>query len=229
MVALILITFVTMVIIVDAIVQYNANRKSKVGSKSSVSVRIFSEASVSVPKGLYFDKTHTWSFMEQNGTVKIGIDDFLVHITGELNKILMKKPGEKIVKGEPAFTVIQNGKQLTINSPITGIIKSQNLQLADDSTSLKNSPFNDGWVYLVEPSNWLRETQAMIMADKYKEWLKNEFSRLKDFLATFKLDNNATLSPIVLQDGGELKDNVLEDFGPEVWEEFQTKFINTHK
>jgi hypothetical protein len=34
---------------------------------------------------------------------------------------------------------------------------------------------------------------------------------------------------IVLQDGGELKDNVLSDLGPEVWEDFQTRFIDTSK
>jgi hypothetical protein len=32
---------------------------------------------------------------------------------------------------------------------------------------------------------------------------------------------------VVLQDGGELRDGVLTDKAPEVWEEFQTKFIDT--
>jgi hypothetical protein len=30
----------------------------------------------------------------------------------------------------------------------------------------------------------------------------------------------------VLQDGGEIKEGVLKNFGPEVWEEFQSSFIN---
>jgi hypothetical protein len=30
----------------------------------------------------------------------------------------------------------------------------------------------------------------------------------------------------VLQDGGELIDNTLSNLGPEVWEEFQTRFID---
>jgi hypothetical protein len=67
------------------------------------------------------------------------------------------------------------------------------------------------------------------MAENYKEWLKNEFSRLKDFFASIKLTNNAELTPIILQDGGELNDNILANFGPEIWEDFQTKFINTSK
>jgi hypothetical protein len=32
---------------------------------------------------------------------------------------------------------------------------------------------------------------------------------------------------VVLQDGGALKDHALADFGPEVWEDFQVKFIDS--
>ena len=65
--------------------------------------------------------------------------------------------------------------------------------------------------------------------EKYKEWIKNEFTRLKDFLSitlNTKLPEHAY---VVLQDGGIIKDNVLADLGPEVWEEFQTNFIDTMK
>jgi hypothetical protein len=34
---------------------------------------------------------------------------------------------------------------------------------------------------------------------------------------------------ITLQDGGEINDNVLENLPPEVWEDFQTNFIDTSK
>jgi hypothetical protein len=30
----------------------------------------------------------------------------------------------------------------------------------------------------------------------------------------------------MLQDGGEIKDGVLSDLSPEVWEDFQTNFID---
>ena len=91
------------------------------------------------------------------------------------------------------------------------------------------SPYNDGWIYTIEPSNWLRDMQFLLMANQYKEWIKNEFSRFKDFLAVIQRSNNTELVPLMLQDGGELKDNILEDFGPEIWEEFQIKFLNTSK
>ena len=60
--------------------------------------------------------------------------------------------------------------------------------------------------------------------DKYKQWIKSEFSRLKDFLAA-SVKPNVDYAH-VLQDGGELRDGILEDLGPEVWEDFQTNFID---
>jgi hypothetical protein len=67
------------------------------------------------------------------------------------------------------------------------------------------------------------------MAEKYKLWLTNEFSRIKDFLAATLKPDSPEYAYVVLQDGGVLKDNILADFGPEVWEDFQTNFLDTYK
>jgi len=59
--------------------------------------------------------------------------------------------------------------------------------------------------------------------------LADEFLRLKDFFAAVLKANNTEYALITLQDGGALKDNVLADLGPEVWEDFQTKFIDNNQ
>jgi glycine cleavage system H lipoate-binding protein len=227
MVVLIFVAFIVLCIAVDLLIKFVRSRKIKVPAISSVTSRVFNEASVSVPGGLHYNKTHTWAFMEKNGLVKIGIDDFLIHITGPLSRVKMKHPGEEIRKGEPAFTLVQNGKQLSVNAPVSGIVKFQNKQLLDDISLISNSPLHDGWLYTIDPTSWEKESRFLIRADTYKEWLKNEFSRLKDFFAYNRQTSKAEFVPVMLQDGGELKENMLKDFGPEVWEDFQNKFINT--
>lgn len=187
------------------------------------------EQVVNVPNGLYFDKTHTWAFMEQDGNVRIGIDDFLQHITGKLIKIKMKETGEKVRKGETIMTIIQNGKQLNIYAPISGTIVSHNELLYNDTAVINSSPFFKGWVYQIEPTNWLREAQFMLMGEKYREWLRDEFVRLKDFIASALKSNELAYSHVVLQDGGELTDNILADLDPKVWEDFQTQFMDTSR
>ena len=187
---------------------------------------VLDENSLIVPAGLYFDKTHTWAFMEQNGIVKVGIDDFLQHITGTITRIKMKNQGEKVKKGEQILSIIQNGKQLNLYAPISGIIKEQNRKLETNSSIINSSPYNDGWIYKIEPTNWLRENQLLFMADKHKQFIKNEFSRLKDFLAVTLSGDTEKYARVILQDGGELRDGILSNLGPEVWEDFQTNFID---
>ncbi|MCX6256853.1 MAG: hypothetical protein NTW49_02985 [Bacteroidia bacterium] len=191
----------------------------------SVNQVFFNADSVVVPKGLFFDVTHTWAFMDETGVVKLGIDDFLQHVTGTLTRVEMKKPGESIKKGEQLCTLVHKGKQLNIYAPVSGTIIEKNEALTGDSSLINDSPYADGWVYKIEPVNWPREMMFLIMAEKYKDWLKNEFKRLKDFLSDY-IKYDTSFAHVILQDGGEIIDNTLADFAPEVWEDFQNNFIN---
>ena len=229
MVLLIFVAFIAICLAVDAVVQYRKRKEAEMLNPASSFPGVFDENTVVAPKGLYFDKSHTWAYMDKYGSVKIGIDDFLQHITGPLTRVEMKNPGEKIKKGEAILTIIQKGKRLNIYAPVSGTIKGLNKQLSTDSSIVNSSPYCDGWIYMIEPANWLKDTQLMMMAEKTNEWLKNEFSRLKDFLAVTIRANTPEYEYAVLQDGGAIKDSVLADFGPELWEDFQINFIDKVK
>lgn len=189
----------------------------------------FDENSLNMPKGLFFDKTHTWAFMEQDGKVKVGLDDFLQHVTGLITRVEMKNPGTEVRKGEILFSIIQNGKQLNISSPISGKITEKNSDLIANSSMMNSSPYVKGWVYKIEPDHWLSDIKQLNMTETNQKWLRNEFSRLKDFIAGALNLSSPQFEQIVLQEGGTLKDNVLADFGPEAWEDFQTKFLDMNK
>ena len=226
---LILLSFAVIAVILMGVVKYVKKLKNKIIEEDIDITFSFNEDSIVAPKGIHFDKTHTWAFMEKDGLVKIGIDDFLQHVTGSITRIHMKEPGENVRRGEKLFTLIRNGKQMIIYAPISGVIKEQNLNLLTDASMLNSAPYSEGWVYAIEPKNWLREIQFLFMATKYKEWLQDEFTRLKDFIAVSVSSNSAVFNHVILQDGGELTDNVLADLGPEVWEDFQSNFIDVSK
>ena len=219
-------TVILVGLIGNAIARQRKRKKVAVKITGSVSHPVLDENSLIVPNGLYFDKTHTWAFLEQNGVVKVGIDDFLQHITGSITRIKMKNQGKKVKKGEQILSIIQNGKQLNLYSPVSGTIVEQNISLVTNSSALNSSPYTDGWIYKIEPANWIRESQLLFMADKHRQFIKKEFSRLKDFLTVALQADTEKYALVILQDGGELTDGVLSNMGPEVWEDFQTKFID---
>ena len=223
---IILVLFILSVITVDAVVRSLRRKnvaKSIVGQGAQ---SILDENNLVIPKGIYFDKTHTWAFLEQNGIAKVGIDDFLQHLTGNITRIKLLNIGENVKKGQMILSIIQNGKQLNLYSPVTGVILEQNKLLEANSSLINSSPYSEGWIYKMEPTNWHRENQLLFMAEKHLEFIKTEFSRLKDFLAVTLRSNSDKYSQVILQDGGELRDGILSNLGPEVWEDFQTNFID---
>jgi glycine cleavage system H lipoate-binding protein/ABC-type phosphate transport system substrate-binding protein len=187
---------------------------------------VLDDQMIDLPGGIYFDKTHTWAFLEKDGFVRVGIDDFMRHITGRINQVKMKSEGDMVKKGEEILSLVRNGKHLTLYAPVTGIIRQRNLRLENDAEPVNASPYGDGWVYLIEPANWVRECQLLTMAEKHRQFIMNEMARIRDFMAEVLAGKNMEPSPLVLQDGGALMDGPLADMSPEVWEEFQTRFID---
>jgi len=204
---------------------WNRRRKGFPLQESVYTGPAINEDQLKVSPGLYYDKTHTWAFMEKDGTVVVGIDDFLQRVTGPLTRVKMKFPGERVKKGKQAVSIIQDGKQLDISAPVSGTIKEQNTRLSTDSSLINSSPYSEGWVYKIEPANWFKEVQFLLMGNHYRKWLKKEIQRLKEFFAESIKTQDAGYVQ-VLQDGGELKENILKDLGPETWEDFQTNFID---
>jgi glycine cleavage system H lipoate-binding protein/ABC-type phosphate transport system substrate-binding protein len=217
---------VALVFLTDRVIRFARKSRAENAVPVAQSGKAFGESAVIVPNGIYFDKTHTWAFMEQDGMVKVGIDDFLQHITGTITRVNMKKDGTKVQKGEQILSLVQNGKHLDLYAPVSGIIREHNVVLETNSGLINNSPYREGWIYRIEPSNWHRENQLLFYADKYRQYLSQEFTRLKDFMSAVLTSGNKDYSHVVLQDGGEISDGILSLMGPEVWDDFQTKYID---
>jgi glycine cleavage system H lipoate-binding protein len=223
--SIILGSVIALVILITVLVTRKAKAEKGAVPVARNEKSAFNENIILSPNGLFYDKSHTWAFMERDGLVRIGADDFIQHITGIITGIRVKEPGEFVRRGEKIISIVKEGKQIDLYSPVSGVIKSLNTTLLADPSVYNSAPCSDGWFYLVEPGNWAREIQLMFSADKYRQWLKDEFARLKTFLGTIMKENSAG-AYVIMQDGGEMTDNLLADFGPEAWEDFQRRFID---
>jgi len=220
--------FIVMIGVGIEIIFRRIRKRNKDNKEISIApVGVFNMESVIIPKGLYFGKTHSWAFMKKNGSIRVGIDDFLQHCTGTITRVELKTSGERVKKGELLLSIVRKGKLLNIYSPISGTITEVNKNLEPNASLLNSSPYSEGWVYTIEPTNWSLEIQYLLMAEKYKESLKDEFLKLKDFFTALVKSNSYDFAYATMQDGGELLDNPLAELGPNVWEDFQSKFIDT--
>lgn len=221
------VALLALVIIVAILFYRNSGKAFAVAAVAHVSNRKgLSDKSALLPRGIYYDPRHSWAFLEKDGRVRTGLNDFLNHITGPVSRVDTKAPGERVKKGEQMVTVIQKGKRLVIRSPVTGIIDEVNEFLTGNPGLLYDSPYSEGWIYTIMPESWKRESAGLLMADSFREFLRKEYSRLKDFIAELAPEAGLKSVMPVLQDGGELNDNLLESASPITWEEFQKSFLD---
>jgi glycine cleavage system H protein len=192
--------------------------KNAIGSLSAALLRI--------PKGLYFSSTHTWAFLERSGNAKVGLDDFLLHITGEIRFANLKHKGDFIFKGELMARIDQDGKALSISCPVSGKIMGVNPGILDNPGIVNEDPYEKGWLYLIQPTDWVEETSSYYLSENAVSWTKREMERFKDFLAESMRKHSPDTSMLILQDGGELCDKPLSELPGEVWHDFQKSFLN---
>ena len=179
-----------------------------------------------IPQGIFYNRNHTWTHLEESGAARVGLDDLLQHITGEVQFIHLKTPGEIISKGDLLTELNQEGKHLRIVSPISGEILDTNSELTDSPELLNEDPYKKGWIYKIKPSNWIAETKTCYLAEEATSWSLDELQRFKDFLAVSMKKYSSGPSMVILQDGGELRDNTLSLLPMEVWQDFQQDFLN---
>lgn len=202
------------------------NRQVKITRQIQKSLDFLSAGSLRIPQGLFFSRSHAWTHLEKSGLAKVGPDDFLMKVTGEVKVLNLRKQGEHVSKGDILATISQNDKMLHLYSPISGRIVESNDNLIKDPVLLNEDPYSKGWLYKIKPEKWVEETSAYYLAEGASKWAEQEIVRLRDFLATAAGNGSLGLSNIVLQDGGELCAEPLAGLPGEIWQAFQEDFLD---
>jgi CheY-like chemotaxis protein len=106
-----------------------------------------------IPGGVFISAGHTWVSMEQDGNVRIGIDDFAKKLIGKIDSIEFPNLGMIVKAGNPLFTVKQANKTMTFNSPVSGKVIKINKPLEHDIDLLEVTPYAQNWVCIIDAEN----------------------------------------------------------------------------
>ena len=202
------------------------NKPVKAGILLQRSAEGLAAALHKIPKGLFFEKNHTWAYMERSGAAKIGVDELLLHMTGGVSVDFLKNAGDEVKRGEIVANIVQGDKKLSISSPISGEVKKVNALLEKGEGEINKDPYGKGWVSLIQPADWKSESDRFLLGAEAEKWSGEEISRCKDFLAEAVAEQGMADAYTVLQEGGVIADFPLSGMDSEVWKKFQQEFLD---
>ena len=127
-----------------------------------------------LPDDLYYHNDHAWAKVESDGIVTVGMNDFYQKSAGDTTYIDLPFEGDDVEQGETVGK-IQSAKWVgKFVTPLSGEIIEVNEELEDDATLLNKSPYGDGWIMKVKPSDLDNELKDLVTGEKIEPWLKKE-------------------------------------------------------
>jgi glycine cleavage system H protein len=126
-----------------------------------------------IPEGLRFTEDHEWARVEDDGTVTIGISWHAQDLLGDIVYVELPEEGEDI-DAEGEFGVVESVKAASdLYAPISGEVVEVNDALQDSPELVNESPYNEGWMVRVAPSDE-GELQDLMDASEYADLLAKE-------------------------------------------------------
>ncbi len=178
-----------------------------------------------VPPGLFLDRAHSWARIAADGSLRIGIDDLLAEVIGDVEGVEVPEKGAQVERGAPLFTLKLKDRELTVPAPAGGEVVAVNPHVLAQPWSVARDPYGVGWVAAL----WVRDHQEAIrplrIGTSATAFLRNEFQRFVDFLTRTATPAAAA----VLADGGVPFRGVGARLTDDQWDAFRSEFVETGK
>lgn len=166
---------------------------------------------------------HTWLRREQDNSITVGVDDFLMSLIGAVERIQLPIEGAMVNTQSPTFALRDKERTLRFASPIEGQIVSVNNELLHSPALTKSNPYTAGWLFTLIPTDEGRSLSEFLSGERAIEWLKKQNELMKEFIHA----HSPQLQFATMQDGGVPVDGVLKGFDAIVWKEFEQQFVPT--
>ncbi len=110
---------------------------------------------------------HEWAKLEDGNRVRVGITDYAQDALGDIVYVDLPDVGKTVAKGDTMAEVESTKSVGEVYAPVAGTIVAVNGSLADAPETVNLSPFDDGWIVVleVEDASGLDE---LLDADAYR-------------------------------------------------------------
>lgn len=122
---------------------------------------------MSIPNDLRYRESHEWVRVNDDETITVGITEFAQEQLGDV--VFAETPEIDLeCEASQAIAVVESVKAASdIYAPVDGKVIDTNPALADNPELINSSPYEEGWLYKMQPAN-LDDVEQLLDADGYK-------------------------------------------------------------
>ena len=125
---------------------------------------------MTIPADLKYTDSHEWVRLNDDGTVHIGITDHAQEQLGDLVFVESPEIDAEVSSGD-AIAVVESVKAASdIYAPMDGTILDANPDLGDSPELVNSSPYEDGWLFSMQPSD-ATQLEEMMDAEAYEAFV----------------------------------------------------------
>lgn len=127
---------------------------------------------MNLPEELRYSEEHEWVKTEGD-KVRIGITDFAQSELGDIVFVELPEVGDEVTADEP-FGSVESVKTVSeLYAPVSGKVVEVNEDLNDNPEYVNESPYENAWMIVVEPSD-KSELDKLMTAEQYENMVKED-------------------------------------------------------
>lgn len=135
-----------------------------------------------IPGGVLVSSGHCWASLADDGTAKVGVDDFAGKLLGRVDAIEMPEVGSKVKAGQRLFSIRQDGRQAHFHAPLSGTVVAVNPNLGKNSGGLEQLSYGSDWICAVEGEDLDAELPELKIGKSAVAFFQADIDRFKAFL-----------------------------------------------
>lgn len=165
----------------------------------------------------YLHRGHAWAVIEDEGRVRVGLDDFSQKLLGPAEEVRLPEVGKVYYQDHLCLALVRQGNKASFEAPVDGAIEAVNPQVRQNPQLVHDDPYGEGWLFLVKPINLRRNLENLLSGEANAAWIDAESHRLLNLMET--------QAGVTLPDGGAVIDDVYGHYQELGWRPLVQEFF----
>jgi glycine cleavage system H protein len=172
-----------------------------------------------VPSGYHFHRGHTWARPDEDGLLRVGMDDFARLLLGQPESLALPAVGARLEQGEKGWSVRVGGRDVPLLSPAQGEVAEVNEAAVANPDLMQQDPYGAGWLLKIRASRPATGLKNLLPAKLARRWMDQTSARLGTMMGADVGE--------VLQDGGVVVSGIARELGGDDWPRLAAEFFLT--